>query len=174
MNFVKYIDLLIILNAIIHILILVKKLVKKNFLYYKKLKHPTDVSIEKYKQCKKDLEKCLKLAKKLYFERKMLETSRNMRERWDATRTLINRSKVKNITCPVKTSVLGNHFSTIAEKLNSKLPNLTCEVLKSNNDGISDSLNFSFDSIDTSTMYNTINNLNTKKALDLMIYMQKS
>ena len=36
----------------------IQKLIKKkNFLYYKKLKSPTVISIEKYKQCKRDLEK---------------------------------------------------------------------------------------------------------------------
>ena len=69
----------------------IQKLIKnKNFLYYKKLKQPTTLSIEKYKNCKKDLDKSLKLSKKLYFERRMLETSRNMKDRWDAIRLLIN------------------------------------------------------------------------------------
>ena len=69
----------------------------------------------------------------------MLDSSRNMKERWDAIRILINRSKTKNITCPVENSVLGNHFSTIAEKLNSELPNLECEVLKASDGSSNDS-----------------------------------
>ena len=67
----------------------------------------------------------------LSFERKMFETSRNMRERWDAIRVLINRSKNNTINCPIKHSLLGEHFSTIATKLNSKLPNIDCEIVKS-------------------------------------------
>ena len=94
---------------------------------------------------------------------KMLESSRNMRERWDAIRILINRSKSKTITCPIEKSVLGNHFSTIAEKLNSELPNLECEVLKASDGSRTDSLNFNFEKTDASIIYNTINILNSKK-----------
>ena len=141
----------------------IQKLIKtKNFLYYKKLKQPTVISVEKYKQCKKDLDKCLRLSKRLYFERKLFESSKNMKERWDAIRTLINRSNKKNSNCPIKTEILGKHFSTIAEKLNSSLSNVECKVLKSKNANEND-LNFTFNNVDAHTVYNVINKQNIKK-----------
>ena len=46
----------------------IQKLIKnKKFLYYEKLKKPTVITIEKYKQCKKELDACLKLSKKIIF-----------------------------------------------------------------------------------------------------------
>ena len=135
---------------------------KKNFLYYKKLKQPSEISIEKYKQCKKELDSCLKLSKKTYFEKKMFETSRNMRERWDAIRVLINRRKNNSINCPIKNSLLGEHFSTIATKLNSKLPDIACEIVKSNKNDEKD-LTFSFESVNADIIYDIINKLNSNK-----------
>ena len=141
----------------------IQKLIKnKNFLYYKKLKQPTTLSIEKYKNCKKDLDKSLKLSKKLYFERRMLETSRNMKDRWDAIRLLINKRKNKNASCPIKHSVLGTHFSQIAQKLNSCLPNVECEVLPSTRTSDKE-MNFSFKNVDAHTIYTIINKLNVNK-----------
>ena len=69
-------------------------------------------------------------------------------------------NKNKNSICPIKHSILGEHFSTVAEKLNSSLPNIDCEVLKSDNE---QKLNFSFSSADTYMFYDTINKLNSKK-----------
>ena len=138
----------------------IQKLIKKkNFLYYKKLKQPTEISVEKYKSCKKELDFTLKLSKKSYFERKMFETSRNMKERWDAIRLLINKNKNKNVNCPIKSKILGNHFSTIAEKLNAQLPDINCEVLNSS----ANNLNFGFDEVNANEIYNIINKLNAKK-----------
>ena len=138
-----------------------KLIKKKNFLYYKKLKQPTMIATDKYKQCKKDLDKILKLSKKLYFERKMFETSKNMKARWDAIRLLINKNKNKTSNCPIKHSTLGKHYSTIAENLNSQLPNVECNVLKSSNE--TSTLHFSFCSVDEGTIYDTINKLDSKK-----------
>ena len=92
----------------------------------------------------------------------MFETTRNMKERWDAIRIIINRNKKKHINCPINHSILGKHFSTIADKLNSKLPNVECEVLKSN-ENIEENLNFSFETADPYKIYNTITNLNSNK-----------
>ena len=92
----------------------------------------------------------------------MLETSRNMKDRWDAIRLLINKRKNKNGSCPIKHSVLGTHFSQIAQKLNSCLPNVECEVLPSTRTSDKD-MNFSFKNVDAHTIYTTINKLNANK-----------
>ena len=101
----------------------------------------------------------------------MFETSNNMKERWDAIRMLINRNKTKSRNFPIKNSTMGQHFSTIANKLNSKIPNVDFEVLKSA-DNISPP-DFSFSCVDASIIYNTINKLNTKKVLVQMAYLPK-
>ena len=90
----------------------------------------------------------------------MFETSRNMKEMWDAIRILINRNKKNTINCPIKPSMLGKHFSTIADKLNSQLPNIDCEVVKSS-EPVQQNLDFSFECINADTIYNTINKLNS-------------
>ena len=130
-------------------------------MYYKKLKQPTIIAIVKYKQCKKHLDKVLKLNKKLYFERKMFETSKNMKARWDAIRLLINKNKNKTNNCPIKHSTLGKHYSTIAENLNSKLPNVECNIVQGSKE--TNIVEFCFNPVDDATIYDTINTLNTKK-----------
>ena len=138
-----------------------RMLKKKNNLYYKKLKNPTSVNIEKYKLYKKELDVTLKLSKKLYFERKIVETSKNMRERWDTIRLLINRQRNNTSACPVSPNLLGQHFSTIADKLNSKLPKTNFEVLNQSN--YNNNIHFSFVGVSADIIYDTIRKLDCNK-----------
>ena len=44
-----------------------------------------------------------------------------MKQKWDAIRQIINKQKRKPQYCPVESKLLGKHYSTIADRLNSKL-----------------------------------------------------
>ena len=102
-----------------------QKLIKrKNRLYGRKLKSKSPENLEKYNQCKRDLNKKLYISKKLYLSDKLLNTSRNLKLKWDAIRLVINRQKIQSTYCPIDNKLLGTHYSSVAEKLNSKLKNI--------------------------------------------------
>ena len=97
---------------------------KKNKLFGMKLKLKSLEVTQKYNKFKKEVKKKLYIAKNDYFKNKLLDSSNNMKKKWDAIRCIINRKKNISNFCPVKSEVLGKHYSTIAEKLNEKLPKL--------------------------------------------------
>ena len=96
----------------------------KNKLFGMKLKLKSLEVTQKYNKFKKEVKKKLYIAKNDYFKNKLLDSSNNMKKKWDAIRCIINRKKNISNFCPVKSEVLGKHYSTIAEKLNEKLPKL--------------------------------------------------
>ena len=54
-----------------------------------------------------------------------MNSSNNMKDKWDAIRVIINRKRKTNNYCPIGSKVLGDHYSSIASKLNKKLVNIT-------------------------------------------------
>ena len=107
-----------------------QKLIKrKNRLYGRKLKSKSPENLEKYNQCKRDLNKKLYISKKQYLSDKLLNTSRNLKLKWDAIRLVINRQKKQSTYCPIDNKLLGTHYSSVAEKLNSKLKNINENVV---------------------------------------------
>lgn len=97
---------------------------KKNVLYKKKLINKTPDSISRYLDCKKGLDKKLKISKNEYFRSKLMSTTNNMKHKWDAIRLIINKQKACTNFCPIDNAILGEHYSSNAVKLNSKLPTL--------------------------------------------------
>jgi hypothetical protein len=95
---------------------------KKNRLFGKKLHNKSPVNLQKYKECKKDLAHKLKVSKETYFRNKLMNSSNNMRDKWDAIRIIINKKKKNSTSCPINNRILGNHYSSVARKLNDKLP----------------------------------------------------
>ena len=93
---------------------------KKNRLFGRKLKNKSPENLQKYRECKKFFEKKLKMAKESYFREKLMSTSNNMKDKWDAIRVIINKKKKNGNYCPISNRVLGNHYSSIATKLNAK------------------------------------------------------
>ena len=57
----------------------------------RKLKTKSPENLEKYNQCKRDLYKRLHISKNQYLSDKLLNTSRNLKLKWDAIRLVINR-----------------------------------------------------------------------------------
>ena len=99
---------------------------KKNRLFCKKLKLKTTVSITKYNQCKKIFQKKLKISKEEYFKSKLLDASGNLKKKWDIIRLIINKNKFSSSYCPIQNTLLGRHYSTVAERLHSKLNIESC------------------------------------------------
>ena len=95
---------------------------KKNKLFSKKLHKNTPENVQKYKECKKDLAHKRKISKETYFRNKLMSSSNNMKDKWDAIRIIINKKKKNNARCPINNRILGNHYSSVARKLIDKLP----------------------------------------------------
>ena len=104
----------------------VQKLIKKkDKLYSKKLKDNTQLNRKKFKIAKKKMEDLKEKEKKSYYTKITHNESNNLKQQWNAIRTIINRKKVTSSTCTIPNNILGKHYSTVAEKLSSKLPNIT-------------------------------------------------
>ena len=104
---------------------ILKQIHKKDSLYHKKKKNNTQHNRKDYKLAKKDLEKTIKNAKQNYYNTIISNQSNNLKEYWDAIRVIINKKKTASGTCALSNEVLGNHYSTVADKLSSKLVKLT-------------------------------------------------
>ena len=62
----------------------------------------------------------------------MLErTNNNIKEKWHAIRVIINRKKIEQNSCVVPNNVLGQHYSTVADKLAAKLPKISNDDIPS-------------------------------------------
>ena len=48
------------------------------------------------------------MAKESYFREKLMSTSNNMKDKWDAIRVIINKKKKNGNYCPISNRVLGN------------------------------------------------------------------
>ena len=81
-------------------------------------------NIDKYRNCKRDLAYKLRVSKKYYFREKLMSSSNNMKEKWSVIRTMINKQKSNSNYCPIEGNVLGNHYASMADKLNRKLKNI--------------------------------------------------
>ena len=75
---------------------------------------------DNYRACKKELEKRRHEAKNEYYRKKLYEEDMTIKKRWDHLLSLIKRKKTMSDYCPIDSKILGNHYSTIAEKLATK------------------------------------------------------
>ena len=81
---------------------------------------------------------------------------------------IINRKKKCSNFCPIKSEVLGKHYSTVAEKLTDKLPKLhkndiPCSSATEKNNECQKNTIFSFNKVTTEEVYNEIIALNPSK-----------
>ena len=152
-----------------------KLIKKKNKLYSNKLKNNSKNNKDKYRSIKKQLEQKLKHDKKEYFNSKLLEDGITIKQRWDVIRTIINRKRSTQTPCQVSTSILGEHYSTVATKLSQKLKIIKTEDIpatssqsnketictKHNDKSYKD--NFNFNGIQERQVYETILKLDITK-----------
>ena len=143
---------------------------KKNRLYGKKLRGKKPEMIQRYKECKKYLAAKLKASKIAYYREKLMNSSNNMKDKWDAIRLIINKKKKNSSYCPINNQTLGNHYSSMAEKLNSKLKTVPQEQIINQptmeEESLSSSSNnniFDFKHVSQEDVYETILKLDSSK-----------
>ena len=122
----------------------------------------TPASINKYNNCKKEFQKKLKLSRQEYFKNKLLDTSGNLKQKWDVIRVIINKKKSISDYCPVQNELLGRHYSTIAEKLHLKLKNINCTANTVVEVPVQDN-RFCFTEVSEKEVYESILHLNNSK-----------
>ena len=62
----------------------------------------------------------------------MLEkANNNIKHKWEAIRSIINRKKVKQNNCIIPNNILGQHYALVAQKLAEKLPNISKDDIPS-------------------------------------------
>ena len=71
------------------------------------------------------MQKAIDAEKKKYFKNLLEKTNNNIKQKWNAIRLIINRKKVTSNNCILENDILGQHYSTVAEKLAEKLPKMT-------------------------------------------------
>ena len=145
----------------------IEKLIdKKNKRFSIKNKNNTDINNTKYKIAKKEMQKAIDVEKKKYFKNLLEETNDNIKQKWNAIRLIINRKKETSNNCILPNNILGQHYSTVAEKLAEKLPKITkndipstSKIKKSKNPPN----NFVFTSITQRQVYELILRLDSTK-----------
>ena len=142
-----------------------KLIKKKNKVYSIKLKNNSKKNKDKYRTIKKEVEKKLKIDKKAYFNNELTKDNTTIKQKWDVIRTIINRKRSSQSPCQISTSKLGEHYSTIAEKLSEKrkvihrkdIPSSSKQKQKINSN------NFEFATIQERQVYETILKLDISK-----------
>ena len=89
---------------------LMKCIRKKNLLYKKSLKKPTDSNVKKYKIYRNKLNMLLRLAKKNYFSRMLEKEKHNMRNTWQVLNSILKSSKK-----PISSRFIKNGKTLITE-----------------------------------------------------------
>ena len=111
---------------------LLKCIKRKNLLYKKSLKNPTDANVDKYKKYRNKLNCTLRLAKKNYFSNLLEKEKNNMRNTWKVINSIIRPKTIKHtekftlgnktMTCPKQIATEFNrYFANIGPKLASSI-----------------------------------------------------
>ena len=97
---------------------------KKNDIFKTKKKNNTAKNKKKYKSARIKMEEAIDKEKTSYYAKLMENTNNNIQQKWKAIRVIINRKKTEQNTCPIPSSILGQHYASVAKKLSEKLPKL--------------------------------------------------
>ena len=104
----------------------IQKLIKKkNKLFSIKNNNKNENNKIKYKQFKQMVTKMISHEKEKYYKNLLHKTSNNIKQKWSTIRLIINRAKVLQSNCNIPNNILGQHYSTVAQKLADKLPKMT-------------------------------------------------
>ena len=146
----------------------IQKLInKKNKLFSMKNKNKTDQNRTKYKVAKKNVEKLLIEEKNKYYKNMLEKTNNNIKQKWQAIRQIINRKKIDQNNCIIPNTVLGQHYSTVSEKLAEKLPKLSDDDIPSTSNimhnKMKSKLQFTFNNITDRQVYELILKLDSTK-----------
>ena len=108
---------------------------KKNKQFSIKNNIKTASNKKKYKEMKHAVTKAIADEKEKYYKNILDKTNNNMKQKWNAIRLMINRSKIQQSNCIIPNNILGKHYSTVAKKLAEKLPNITKDDIPSTSAG---------------------------------------
>ena len=142
---------------------------KKNKLFSMKTKYKTEKNQNKYKKIKQEIQKEIKSEKSKYYNNLLEQTSNNMKQKWTAIRQIVNRSKAQQSNCIVPNSILGEHYSNVAQKLAEKIPKLTKSDIPSSSKTkavkktIKNKHQFNFNTITDREVYELLLKLDSKK-----------
>ena len=93
-----------------------------------------------------------------------MSSSNNMKDKWDAIRIIINKKKKNNTSCSINNRILGNHYSSVARKLNDKLPPTPNNTQTSEEELLHNTnINFNFKHVSQNEVYETIIKLDSTK-----------
>ena len=98
---------------------------KKNKQFSIKNNNKTANNKKKYKEMIDKVTKVIADEKEKYYKNLLDKTNNNIKQKWNAIRLIINRSKIQQSNCIIPNNILGRHYSTLAQKLADKLPNMT-------------------------------------------------
>ncbi len=111
---------------------LLKSIRRKDVLYKKSLRKPSDTNIAKYKQYRNKLNSLLRTAKRNYYSELLEDEKNNMRNTWKIINSIIRKKTKtsnekfvldnKDITCPIEIATQFNkYFANIGPKLASSI-----------------------------------------------------
>ena len=81
----------------------------------------------KYKTLKDEVDTKLDTSRKDYYRKKLNDQNNSLKTKWTIIKEIINRKKSSNVKLPISSNQLGRHYSTLADKLSSKIPHITNE-----------------------------------------------
>ena len=108
---------------------------KKNKQFSIKNNNKTANNKKKYKQMKHIVTKAIADEKEKYYKNLLNKNNNNIKQKWNAIRLIINRSKIQQSNCIIPNNILGKHYSTVAQKLADKLPKMTNDDIPSTSAG---------------------------------------
>ena len=73
--------------------------------------------------------------KQKYYKSLLDKTKNIIKQKWNAIRVIINRSKIQQSNCIIPNNILGRYYSNVAQKLGDKLPNMTKDDIPSTSSG---------------------------------------
>ena len=107
---------------------------RKNKLYIKQLRNPTELNKDNYKIYKRELNRTLRIAERSHYEKLLLENKKNSKKLWSILKDVINQKKAVNtpkqfiINDKMETSheIIANtfnkYFTNIGNDLAEKIP----------------------------------------------------
>lgn len=110
----------------------------------------------------------LNTSRKDYYSKKLHDRNNSLKTKWTIIKEIINRKKSSNDSIPICSKLLGNHYSSLADKLSSKLPDTSYDDIPCSSTRDARKLhniknNFSFRNITQREVYEEIIKLDKNK-----------
>ena len=127
-------------------------------------------SKKKYRALKEEVELKLSTSRKDYYRKKLSDHNNSLKTKWTIIKEIINRKKSSSDTVPISSKLLGKHYSSLAHKLSSKIPDMSYDDVPCSSTKASEKLrnvkgnkDFTFRSITEREVYEEIIKLDKNK-----------